>query len=606
MYLQGMQYQDSIWRKVVNALGGAVLDVAAYPDFARFLEEAPTLARQEEFIAAILGCLYAPEIERIPRRKSGGASKEPENFLGTGSLSLAVELIEALAHGDAWFPRSDKADEKGEQGRYYRRLIKKLRSAATAGRTSAEVLRNAVKELFSDLRDELDAYNYKASTGEKKMTANHIKNLRNVERYAREVEKLIKNWESNREYVGLILGRTIDREPPEAYSLINGHRCRPEWLFNFSRHYGRFHGLKRFVPEVTRLIDNFESNREDAGLILGDSDPLEAQALLKGGHCLYSWLLNFSRHYDRFHPDEKDAPPNPGFLHNKNKGFCKDGKSTEKTVAEFLAEIDPRTGPYADWIAFSRGPANKDFSEDGKSAEKTIDEFLVEIYQSDGPYADWIAFSRGPAKDAGAFLETLEVVRSREEENDSLKDRILPPPELEREENDEPDGPPATPGNYFFEEEEIEEEDPRILVDSESDIEETENSNPDRDKEPVVLDEHYGPCLRRHPKPVQVGLLLFKAGHKKFENLVQQVFEEMGVFDELNRMNDDQKEVSISTTKKKDGYATLARWFGREKGQEISSAAFQAEIKRALKKFTECIKRLAMERSMTNRNGDRI
>ncbi len=285
MFLPGMRYQDYAWGEVIKVLGETALFAFSNVGCGVLLDDGRFGKNQNEFIAAMVEALFAME-EKDPRRFRA------RNWLGEDGLILALDLVKALAENHCNF---NEAKEKGPSGgKYFQRLLKKL-SAACKNKgpdycPPASTLRNIAVQVFSEVRDEVDAHNFRANTGEP-MSANHVRNLRVVEECSKSVRKYIENWHAHSEYVGLILGRKLDVEPIEAYHLRRGGRCKPEWLLNWSQHYGKFH------------------------------------------------------------PKKKDGSLAIGKFHQANKHFTK----SEENLARLLFELDSQTGPYAGLISINVG-----------------------------------------------------------------------------------------------------------------------------------------------------------------------------------------------------------------------------------------------------------
>lgn len=285
MFLPGMRYQDYAWGEVIKVLGETALFAFSKVGCGALLDDERFDENRNEFIAAMVEALFEME-EKDSRRFRA------RNWLGEDGLILALDLVKALAENHCNF---NEVKENGpSSGKYFQRLLKKL-SAACKNKGQdycppASTLRNIVMQVFSEVRDEVDAHNFRASTGEP-MSANHVRNLRTVEECSKSVRKYIENWHAYSDYVGLILGRKLDAEPIEAYQLRRGGRCKPEWLLNWSQHYGKFH------------------------------------------------------------PKKKDGSLAIGKFHQANKHFTK----SEENIARLLCELDSQAGPYAGLISINVG-----------------------------------------------------------------------------------------------------------------------------------------------------------------------------------------------------------------------------------------------------------
>lgn len=225
MFLPGMRYQDHAWGMVRKALGAAVLSARRESEISDI----------NDFQEAVIQQLFC-----IESRLHGPRST---NWLGHDGFMLASDLVvESIK-----LPKFGKKLEK---------LLTKI------DELSDTALRKQTNEVFSELRDELDARNFLAST-EEPISANLIGCLRNTERASRATKQLLINWKKNISYSGDVLGQKINpaAEPIEIRRLEKRGRCEAGWVLRWSE----FHSLyyqKDSVPNLhtDRKGCNFELN----------------------------------------------------------------------------------------------------------------------------------------------------------------------------------------------------------------------------------------------------------------------------------------------------------------------------------------------------------
>jgi hypothetical protein len=103
------------------------------------------------------------------------------------------------------------------------------------------LLRKKVNDMYSLLRDKVDADNYQVACG-KACSPNRIYAYRMLDTARGEIARLFEGWREHREQVGAILGRPIDAEPIEVRQLRGGTGCKGEWVMRWSESLERFTG----------------------------------------------------------------------------------------------------------------------------------------------------------------------------------------------------------------------------------------------------------------------------------------------------------------------------------------------------------------------------
>lgn len=504
MYLQGMRYQDHAWGTVVKVLGEAAPSAFSKVGVDTLLDDERFDENQSEFCAAMIEKLFAME-EKSPKRF------QVQNWLGEDVLILSLDLVKALALPEEYFSYKKKplesSGESPARGKYFQRLMKKLSKNCSGKKRGWQPpdneLRNDVTNVFRELRFEVDAYNFRACTNQP-MTPSHLGNLSRVERAAKEVRQLIENqWNSQP-----IITNQLNGQPGKDIK-------------------------KWYDPEYVELI-------------LGrkiEAEPIEAIQLRKGGRCKIEWLMNWSQHYERFHPPKKNGSPDVGPFHKSGKHYPKD----EKTIAKMLHEIDPFTGPHADLISINMGGLQ--------------------------------------------FLDALEYVGSNVVEDEMHDSRVLLPPNQDPEGEDilgEEEPEASIYGDELGSDwpefgEEGEPDDAtahifaspgRVSMNSSS----SSISDPDGEEHEIWFD-RFSSCLDPFPLPIQAGLLLL-VGKGHSDNLLLEALEGLGVFDMS------QCEVSLDVLNR----AALARWLGRIEEREVTPYLFKARVDKSLEIFMECCK----------------
>ena len=213
MFLPGMRYQDHAWGMVRKALGAAVLSA----------RRKNKISDLNDFQEAVIQQLFC-----IEWRLRGPRST---NWLGHDGFMLASDLVvESLE-----LPKFGEKIEK---------LLSNLDNL-----TDSALCKQA-NDVFSELRDELDARNFLASTGEP-IAANLIGCLRDTERASRATKQLLKNWKKNISYSTDVLGREINAaaEPIEIRRLEQRGRCEAGWVLRWSKFHALYYQRKS-VPNL--------------------------------------------------------------------------------------------------------------------------------------------------------------------------------------------------------------------------------------------------------------------------------------------------------------------------------------------------------------------
>lgn len=365
MFLPGMNYQDNAWELTKKALGLAALEAIRAIGVARLIDDAHFTRNLSRFRVKMSSVLLRmqghlertrnghdrdafelasdlvlaltpsardidtntafhrrleamrPALLRFAQLQSGdgglaedalqdvliGVLEQPERFAGLSASSIYGMIKCKLS--SARDPADGALDGPNqERPKYFSILIGKIEDACGENSppdTPDSVLRQIANEVFADLRDEVDVQGFRAETGEA-MSVNRLRNIRKVDEASNTVKAMLANWTAHKQYVGLILGYEVMAEPIEHRHLLNGGRCKAEWLLRWSEHFGRFNRVGK------------------------NGKPSKAA----------------------------DSQPAMGKFHNRSKQFT----ATVDNIEEFLKLLDPLMGRYHPVLGGRQSPSD--------------------------------------------------------------------------------------------------------------------------------------------------------------------------------------------------------------------------------------------------------
>ena len=107
--------------------------------------------------------------------------------------------------------------------------------------TSEGVLRKKVNDMYTSLRDKVDADNYIVATG-RECSPNRIYTYRMLDTAYRDIADLFAAWEQHAAQVGAILGRSLAGTPIEVRQMKSISGCKAEWIIGWSETLEQFDG----------------------------------------------------------------------------------------------------------------------------------------------------------------------------------------------------------------------------------------------------------------------------------------------------------------------------------------------------------------------------
>ncbi|CDG82637.1 hypothetical protein [Janthinobacterium agaricidamnosum] len=221
MRLPGTRYQEHGWEQVRKLLGACSLQVLRSRDGGLALDQAGgdgTLdGGLDWYIDAVCAAL---------RGSAGrGRSEAPGNSYGESVAELALALVCELR----------------AQPSYWDAFVTALgRDDALAGGTEG-IIRKKVNDMFSSLRDKVDADNYQATLG-RACSPNKMYTYRMLDTAYHEIAALFAGWRQHQSQVAAILGRALDGIPIEVRQMKSISGCKAEWLIRWSATLERYGG----------------------------------------------------------------------------------------------------------------------------------------------------------------------------------------------------------------------------------------------------------------------------------------------------------------------------------------------------------------------------
>lgn len=282
MRLPGTRYQEPGWEQVRKLLGQCSLaalaafgpgrlagphdpldSLAAYVDLAgRALRGCAATAR-----AQAAGNSYGDTVHELALGLLYELQARPDDWRGF----CAAVAAQAAREGPFW-------DSAGGQA----------------------LLRKKANDMFTQLRDRVDADNYMAACG-RPCSANRMYAYRMLDSARAEVARLFSGWREHRAQVGAILGRPLDAEPIEARQLRAGGPCKPEWIMRWSETLERFGAGPGPLHTRSKRFASLKDQPEKIGAMLREIAEYEALSAnsdqdwrLDAGQAL-DWLDDYQR-----------------------------------------------------------------------------------------------------------------------------------------------------------------------------------------------------------------------------------------------------------------------------------------------------------------------
>ncbi|AXA91184.1 hypothetical protein [Massilia sp. YMA4] len=281
MRLPGTRYQEHGWEDVRKLLGAGSLAALRACDLDAVLAPARHAALLDDYTDALAPLLHA----------AGRAARLPGNSYGDSVGALAMTLLcELQARPAFWLAfATGLAGEHAKQGPFWR---------AAAGDA---LLRKKVNDMYATLRDQVDADNYQAATGQP-CSANRIYTYRMLDTAWRAIEQVFAGWPGTAAQVAAILDRPADAMPIELRQLTSAARCRPEWVIRWSESLERFGGSPGPLHTRSKRFASLRNQPERIGALLleiGEYEALSANAdgaaWLHDAQAAADWLEDLDR-----------------------------------------------------------------------------------------------------------------------------------------------------------------------------------------------------------------------------------------------------------------------------------------------------------------------
>ena len=276
MRLPGSRYQEHGWERVRKLLANCSVPILNSADWEMLL--APEFAdTQCQWYTEALAMAF--HLLRDSQR-----CQQLGNSYGETALELAQGLLcELHALPSFWHA-----------------FLQALRLDSNA-RHNEGALRKKINDMYSALRDKVDADNYQVATG-LPCSPNKIYTWRMLDTSAHEVMRIFSNWPHSREQVEAILQRPCPVQPIEVARLKAGGQCRAEWIINWSAtlaQFGsgpgplhtkskRFASLKNQADKITAMLEELSEYAALSATNFQEQYELEADE----GH---AWLEDYWR-----------------------------------------------------------------------------------------------------------------------------------------------------------------------------------------------------------------------------------------------------------------------------------------------------------------------
>ncbi len=217
MRLPGSRYQEHGWERVRKLLANCSLPILASADW---------------------GMLLAPEFEEVQRQWYVEAMAMALHLLRDSQRCLAAgnsygESAQELAQG--------LLCELHALPSFWSSFLQALRQDKSThiGQINEATLRKKINDLYSALRDRVDADNYQVATG-LPCSPNKIYTWRMLDTAAHEVARIFGNWPHSRAQVEAILQRDCSAAPIEVARMKANGVCRAEWIIQWSATLAQF------------------------------------------------------------------------------------------------------------------------------------------------------------------------------------------------------------------------------------------------------------------------------------------------------------------------------------------------------------------------------
>ena len=216
MRLPGSRYQEHGWERVRKLLAHCSVAVLRAANWAHLLKQDEALFQLDWYTEAMALALH--QLQASPRCRAAGNSD------GDSVQELAqILLCELRALPQFW-----------------QAFLQAIRSdASQPAQLSEAALRKKINDMYSSLRDRVDADSYQVATG-LPCSPNKIYTWRMLDTASHEIARIFANWPHSQAQVEAILDRTCPAQPIEVARLKHSANCQARWIINWSASLAQF------------------------------------------------------------------------------------------------------------------------------------------------------------------------------------------------------------------------------------------------------------------------------------------------------------------------------------------------------------------------------
>ena len=260
MRLPGTRYQEHGWEHVRKLLGLCSLQAFRQVEMLQVLHPEQHAALLDSYTDAAGAAL------RAHARSSRGAMEGNSYGESVGELALSL-LFELQAQPAFWSAfAAAMAAEHARSGAFW------------LDATSEGVLRKKVNDMYTSLRDKVDADNYIVATG-RECSPNRIYTYRMLDTAYRDIADLFAAWEQHAAQVGAILGRSLAGTPIEVRQMKSISGCKAEWIIRWSETLEQFAGSPGPLHTKSKRFASLKNSPDKIAAMLaeiGDYEELSA------------------------------------------------------------------------------------------------------------------------------------------------------------------------------------------------------------------------------------------------------------------------------------------------------------------------------------------
>ncbi|WP_436266652.1 hypothetical protein [Pseudoduganella sp. LjRoot289] len=177
------------------------------------------------------------------------------------------------------------------------------------------ILRKKFNDMYSGLRDKVDADNYVVTTA-RDCSPNKMYTYRMLDTAYREIEQVFANWREHAEQVAAILGRAAVGIPIEARQMKAIGGCKAEWVIRWSESLERFGGSPGPLHTKSKRFSSLKNSPAKIAALMAEIGEYEALSANAGGGEDWlgdedeatAWLDDYLRVIGDSEAQEEEAP----------------------------------------------------------------------------------------------------------------------------------------------------------------------------------------------------------------------------------------------------------------------------------------------------------